>query len=460
LSFGENILKYRKNILNDLSELVSLSSIAVPGDSQKPYGERCFEALNWILEKGNAMGFSTKNIENRAGHVEYGNSNDYNAVLSHVDVVPAGTWWSSNPFCLTEKDGKLFGRGVVDDKGASIVSLYCLKAMKDLGINAKTKIRTIFGAGEECGMDDMKAYFAKEPLPNMAFTPDSEYGICNREKGILHFEISAKNSENEKQIIKKFESGTAINAVPDQALALLNIEENEAKEIAKLAETLGLDFQLTQISENYQISVKGIAAHASTPEKGKNAAAMLIKLLVDYFGENTLGAFCSFINSYIGTEIDGKSLNLQQGHNNSEALSLNLGIIKINEYCSKAQIDIRYPVTSDGNCISEIIKDKAKTFGLKFNLLSDVPPLFVKENTPLIKLLKTAYKEVTGTAAETYISGGGTYARTLQGRGVAFGPIFPGEESNIHNADENIDIDKFFLHAQICLEAMYQMSTA
>lgn len=458
MSFGENILKYKKNILEDLSKLVSIPSIAVSGDSQKPYGERCFEALNWILEKGHAMGFTTQNIENRAGHVEYGNTIDYNAVLSHVDIVPAGTRWSSSPFCLTEKNGKLFGRGVVDDKGAAIISLYCLKAMKDLGINVKTKIRAIFGAGEECGMDDMKSYFAQEPLPNMAFTPDSEYGICNQEKGIMHLEISTENSENEKQIIKKFESGTAINAVPDQALALLSIGENEAREIAKFAETLGIDFQLTQISKNYQILVKGIAAHASTPEKGKNAAAMLIELLVSYFGKNTLGALCSFINSFIGMETDGKSLSLQQEYSESEALSLNLGIIKIDEQCSKAQIDIRYPVTSNGNRIAEIIKEKSKTFGLKFNLLSDIPPLFVKENTPLIKLLKTAYREVTGATAETYASGGGTYARTLQGRGVAFGPIFSGEESNIHNADENIDIEKFFLHAQICLEAIYQMS--
>ena len=41
----------------------------------------------------------------------------------------------------------------------------------------------------------------------------------------------------------------------------------------------------------------------------------------------------------------------------------------------------------------------------------------------------------------------------------AFGPVFPGEENHLHDADEFIEIEKFMLHAQICLEAMFRMAT-
>ena len=58
-----------------------------------------------------------------------------------------------------------------------------------------------------------------------------------------------------------------------------------------------------------------------------------------------------------------------------------------------------------------------------------------------------------------YTTGGGTYARKLGGNGVAFGPVFEGEISNIHNANECINVEKFFKHAQICLEAMYNLYT-
>ena len=62
-----------------------------------------------------------------------------------------------------------------------------------------------------------------------------------------------------------------------------------------------------------------------------------------------------------------------------------------------------------------------------------------------------------GTASELYTTGGGTYARTLRGKGVAFGPVFPDDDSRMHNTDESLDEEKFFKHFRICLEAMCEM---
>ena len=50
-------------------------------------------------------------------------------------------------------------------------------------------------------------------------------------------------------------------------------------------------------------------------------------------------------------------------------------------------------------------------------------------------------------------------ARMLGGHGVAFGPAFKNDDVRMHNADESMDKENFFKHAQICLEAMYRMFT-
>ncbi|MFQ6830190.1 MAG: hypothetical protein ACLRSY_11045, partial [Acutalibacter sp.] len=72
-----------------------------------------------------------------------------------------------------------------------------------------------------------------------------------------------------------------------------------------------------------------------------------------------------------------------------------------------------------------------------------------------------AYKDVTGEACDIFSMGGGTYARQMFGKGVAFGAGFPDQEDGrAHQANEFLDLRRFKLHAQICLEAMYRMLTA
>ena len=417
--FGEKILAYKEDILKDLDELIRIKSVS-SSDT-----ETASKALEWILAKAEGMGFVTKKTGGVAGHAEYGEGKELAAVLAHVDVVPAGEGWSTEPYELTEKDGRLYGRGIVDDKGPAIVALYCLKALKDNGIVPNRRIRVIFGAGEEIGMNDMETYFETEEMPDMAFTPDSEYGICNCEKGILQIEILSEN--NDGTYLKKFHAGNAVNAVPSSAEAFVDREFNAV----------------------------GKASHGSTPELGVNAAANLIKTLADIYGYQSLGELCEFLGKEIGSETDGKTLGIACEDEKSGKLTVNLGKIDIDENVSHAFLDIRYPVTADFTDILKQISAKADIYSLKIGICNHEPPLYADEKSPVIDILKKAYRTVTGEEAKIYSTGGGTYARTLRNRGVAFGPVFEGDTGNIHDVDESMDKENFFRHAQICLEAMY-----
>ena len=133
-------------------------------------------------------------------------------------------------------------------------------------------------------------------------------------------------------------------------------------------------------------------------------------------------------------------------------------MIDISENNAKAYLDIRYPVTADCDEIITKISERAAYDGLVTKVINHELPLNVSEDLPVINILKQAYKEITGEDAEIYSTGGGTYARTLGNRGVAFGPVFKGDPAKIHEADESISKENFLKHAQICLEAVYRLA--
>ncbi len=451
MDITEKIMEYKEDMLRDIDRLIRIRSVS----STNP--EAASKALEYILKRADEMGFATKNIDNIAGHVEYGEGSEIAAVLAHVDVVPAGDGWSVEPYQLTEKDGRYYGRGIVDDKGPAVAALYCLKAIKDSGIVPVRRIRLIYGAAEEIGMDDMQKYFSVEEMPTMAFTPDSEYGICCCEKGIMHLEVSSQYHDG--TILTELQAGNAINAVPSKAYALIDCTENEDHQLRRFADARAGEYDFIYTMDGLRIAATGKAAHASVPEEGLNMATHLIRILAANFGQLVLGSLCSFIDDAIGLETDGQSLGIACRDEESGALTVNVGVVDINEKSSRACIDVRYPVTADSEEIFDKICERASYDGLRVKLINHEPPLSVSKDAPIISMLNDAYKSVTGTDAVIYSTGGGTYARTLKNNGVAFGPIFEGDPSNIHNADESISADNFLLHTKICAKAIYNLCT-
>lgn len=403
------------------------------------------------------MGLETKNTDNIAGHVQLGSSGKLCGVLTHLDVVPAGKNWTVEPFTLTRKDGRLFGRGIDDDKGASIIDLYCLKALKDSGIEGKNTLRAIFGTDEEIGMTDMETYFKSEPLPDLSFTPDSDYGICFAEKGILQIKIYS--DRNDGTVLSAIKAGDAVNAVPDEAKALLYVSESETNHLKAASKKYDGKFNFIDTIDGLVIESFGKASHACEPEKGFNAALALTEFLNGEFSEEEVGSLCDFIGFAVRRETDGTSLGLKMRDYVSGDLSCNLGKIRLNDNSAYLTLDIRYPVTMSGKSILARVEKSAELRDLKVEVIHHAEPLYLPKESRTIELLSSAYESVIGEKPELYSTGGGTYARMLGGKGVAFGPAFKDDNVNMHNADESIDEEKFFLHAKICLETMYRMYT-
>lgn len=79
-------------------------------------------------------------------------------VYGHLDVQPAAKsdGWNTEPFVLTEIDGKLFGRGSTDDKGPALSWLWVIEAFKQLGEVLPVNIKLLYEGMEESGSEGME----------------------------------------------------------------------------------------------------------------------------------------------------------------------------------------------------------------------------------------------------------------------------------------------------------------
>lgn len=180
-----------------LRDLVAIESVRGEARPQAPYGPGPKAALDKALEIAHTLGFQTKNIDNKVGYAQYGQAdpNDpqaYYGIFGHVDVVPLGEGWKHGPLASEIEAGRIYGRGVLDNKGPILANLFALKILKDLGVEFPIPVRIVFGSNEETGFDCIKHYLTKEPAPRFGWTPDCKWPVVYGERGRLQVRILAE----------------------------------------------------------------------------------------------------------------------------------------------------------------------------------------------------------------------------------------------------------------------------
>lgn len=203
------IRAHADELLESLAALVRIPSVEGVPEEHAPFGREPARALHETLALCEKLGFRTGNMDDRVGWCEYGEGEEMVAVLGHLDVVPAGDGWTeTEPFSGEIKNGRIYGRGTMDDKGPMVAAIYALAALKDAGFAPSKRIRLLFGTNEETGCGDMSWYVSHDgELPVYGFTPDGEYPIINGEKGILNGTYSRKLHQTGDYRLTKFEGG-------------------------------------------------------------------------------------------------------------------------------------------------------------------------------------------------------------------------------------------------------------
>lgn len=458
MSLAESL---REKMILSTQELVKIPSVEAKAEGEYPYGENVYQALAKTLEISEAMGFKTKNIDNQAAHIEMGKGEEILALLCHVDVVPEGSNWTYPPYAAEVHDGKIFGRGTIDDKGPAVAALYAMKIVKEMDIKLEQKVRLIIGTNEETGMASLKHYFKKEKMPELAFSPDATFPAIHAEKGILDLKFTADLKEKDKGSLKleKLVGGNAANMVPDYAEALISGIERE--ELEKLLEDINYqssNLKLETDNNKIKLSYKGVSAHGSMPEDGKNAISYLINILAELpFSSTKTKEFLKFYQDKIGLEHDGASIGCKDQDDVPTVLTFNAGVIKGDQKKIELIVNIRYPVKSTAEKVVSDIKANLDSKLIELEILKNAEPLYIAKDDPFIQKLMSAYREFSGDQSEPIAIGGGTYARLVE-KGVAFGPLFPNEAELAHQKDEFIVIDNLVKSAAIYAKAIIDIA--
>lgn len=447
----------QQEILDDLAALVAIDSSGETPAEGMPFGEGPAKALNCFLQMADRMGLETDNVDNYAGVVSYGDGSETVGVLAHLDVVPAGKGWTTDPFQLTIKDGKMYGRGVIDDKGSAVAALYGIRIIRDLGIPLKRGLRLVVGTNEELGSRCMEYYVAHREPPTLGFTPDASYPLIHGEKGSFWAKLFF---DKEDLPILKMEAGEVFNAVPAECEVLLD----SSADIRKLQESAGKGFSegypvtITELDDGrIRMVVKGKAAHGSMPELGINAIVSAAMILCDALGEKA-GKLLHFVRDVIGRDPNGKTAGVYFKDENGE-LTLNLGLLRFENGEGWLGTDIRFPVTGTGKYAVSLYQAMADKYGIRAEIPVPSEPHFVPEDSELVTKLLKVYREVTGeTEAKSCTIGGGTYARHVGKKFVAFGPEFNDTDYRMHNADEYYPLDEYLKHCVICTMGMLELA--
>jgi succinyl-diaminopimelate desuccinylase len=149
----------------DLARLVSFKTENPPG--------REMEAAQCLAELFRQDGFSVEVDEYKPGRanmiatLENGDGPVF-AFNTHTDVVPAGEGWSSDPFTLRERDGKLFGRGACDAKGPLAAMIEAMRLLNGQRASWRGKLLGVFVGDEEVASEGAKRYAASRPKVDFA----------------------------------------------------------------------------------------------------------------------------------------------------------------------------------------------------------------------------------------------------------------------------------------------------
>ena len=419
--------KYFESAVKSISESIRFDSSRRAHTRNAPFGQGACDCLAHFLSLANSMGFETHNYENFVGEVIFGEGEEF-AVLCHLDVVPAGTGWDKDPFGGVVEDGKIWGRGAIDDKGPAVCCLYAMKALKDEGFAPRKKIKLIVGCNEEDGWACIDHYKEVAHMPDVGFSPDADFPVIWAEKGILQVRL---HFPDDNAPFFFLEGGSAANMVCDYC-------EATPRTLSVLrARSLGLEVV------GKKVVSRGKSAHGSTPEQGVNA---MLPMLRYFAGKNETvrhAVACLFDDEFGLTKLADQT----------GSLTLSPNVVKFRKGDMQIVCDIRYPATVP---VKEIHALLAK-FGVKYETVHFQAPLIADREGPLVTTLLSVYEECTGKRAAPIAIGGGTYARALK-CGVGFGPEMEGDEPVIHRPNEYITLDRVRLLLEIYKKALQRLT--
>ena len=438
--------EHRDEFLNDLTQLLKIPSVNGAPEPDAPFGRDIRRALNFTLDLCRKFGLRAAHLDGKIGYADWGQGEEMLGVLTHVDVVRADGAWDTPPFVPTLKDGVLTARGVQDDKGAVVASIYALAAVKAGNLPFRRTVRLLFGCDEEQQMRCLAHYLSSgEPVPDLSFSPDAEYPVVNSEMHICSAEYSLSYPSS-----ITIQAGTAVNAVPGTACAYVPLPFEDSA-IRSICVPDGFQVRCTPQGTGCQIQVTGVPAHACVPHLGKNALqamlCLLARLPLPLADRQALNA----LSGKFQMHYYGQGLGLER-EDPSGRLTLNLGTMEWSAAGYRLGIDLRVPISMEQEQVRDAL-DRAFQGIARRTAFRFSPGFYRPESSELVSSLAEVFARRYGKQLPLVHMGGGTYARNLP-NAVSFGPLMPGKDDQCHMANESVSLEDLFFNVKVMADAI------
>lgn len=317
-------------------------------------------------------------------------------IVSHMDVVPEGDreLWDSDPYDPIIRGGRLIGRGVEDNGQALISSLYAAKALMNMGMMPKRRVKLAFVADEEVG---------------------STYGIKHLVK---------------QGIFKKKD----LIVVPDSG------------------DSDGRSIEVVEKSHlHFKVMTKGVQAHASRPHKGLNAfvaASKFVAKVTDLLYEKFDEQDPLFSPPYSTFEATKKEPNVPNFNTipGEDIFHMDCRILP------SQPVDFVLDFIKD--VALEVGKETGAFIALEDVNYSMAPPA-TPVDSQIVKHLQVAIKKVRGVDAKPIGIGGGTCAAFFREKGLPVA-VWATIDEKAHEPNESIKINNMVDDAKV-FALMYLM---
>lgn len=449
-------------MIRDIMALVEIPSTRGEPAENMPYGPGPYIALQKAAEMLEQYGLTVRNWDNRVITGDLTELESGLDILAHLDVVPAeNNWTVCEPYQPVLLDGKLYGRGTIDDKGPAIAALYAMLCVRELGVPLQKNVRLILGSDEECGSGDVHYYYSMEKEAPMTFTPDANFPLVNIEKGRLCGEIDGVYEADARlPRILSADCGLKTNIIPETASAVIAgmAGDEIAPYLERAAAETGAGFTVKEEAGALNILCKGVSGHAAFPAGTINALTALLHMLASLPCADSDG-FCklkALQKLFPHGDWAGQALGIAQEDEISGALTCCADILHMNETALYLCFDCRAPVCATEENTKHAAVRVAEAAGLRMREVDMILPHHVDADSDFVRTLLRAYEDWSGKPGVPEATGGGTYVHELK-NGVAFGCEIKGIDNHMHGADEFITVEQLMLSAKIFAQAIIDL---
>jgi acetylornithine deacetylase/succinyl-diaminopimelate desuccinylase-like protein len=203
--FDEHVRAHAREYVDELKDLIRLPTVSA-------HGTAIDETAAAVLARAKRAGIAAEAVRASGGPPtivgETGSGSRTLLVYDHYDVQPPDPLgeWTTPPFEPTERDGKLFGRGVSDNKGNLMARLQAIESYRATVGELPLRLRVLFEGEEEIGSAHLQGFVKangarlradgciwEAGYKDAAGRPTISLGL----KGIAYFELRVRGAKQD-----------------------------------------------------------------------------------------------------------------------------------------------------------------------------------------------------------------------------------------------------------------------